>query len=95
MVMAAKRSWTAFLYAAFYWIGVVMIIACLAFILVGNTEAVYRFEHTRFPLSWALATVAILAFLAAEFCHAVDSIPSESEGDAELVPDWNVIEVRS
>ncbi len=93
--MVAKRSRTAFLYAVFYWIGIVMIIACLAVILVGNTEAVYRFEHTRFPLSWAFATVAILAFLAAEFCHAIDSMPGETEEDAELVPDWKVIEVRS
>jgi uncharacterized membrane protein YoaT (DUF817 family) len=81
-------------YTGFYWIGLAMILACLALILAGNTESLYRFEHTRFPLSWGFAVAAMLAFLAAELCHPVDSLASETEDeDAELVSNWDAVEV--
>jgi len=60
----AKRIWIA----AFYWMGMAMTLACFAFVAAGNTELFWRFEHTGFPLSWAFAGVAMLAFLAAELC---------------------------
>ena len=47
----------------FYWIGVVMAFACVALILAGNTEPVYRFEHAHFPLLWPFAGIAVLVFL--------------------------------
>jgi hypothetical protein len=53
----------------FYWIGVTMTLACFAFVMAGNTELLGRFEHRGFPLSWAFAGAAIIAFLAAEACH--------------------------
>jgi hypothetical protein len=71
-----------------------MAFACLALILAGNIEPVYRFEHTRFPLSWAFAAFALLAFLAAEFCHPADSFTSEVEEESsELAPEWEAVEV--
>ena len=70
-----KRIWIA----AFYWIGVVMTLACFAFVLAGNTDLVWRFEHTRFPLSWAFAGASILAFLGAEFCASAFPLPSKVE----------------
>ena len=77
----AKRIWIA----AFYWIGVATTMACFALVLAGNTELAWRFEHTRFPLSWAFAGGAVLAFLAAELCHPAFSLPAESENrNAEL-----------
>lgn len=70
-----KRNWTT----AFYWIGMVMTLGCFALILAGNTELVWRFEHGAFPLSWAFAGAAILAFLATEFCHVAPAVPIEAE----------------
>lgn len=75
-------------------LGLVMTLATLALILAGNTEFAYRFEHTRFPLSWGFAAVAILAFLAAEFCQPGYTQTREAEPeDAELIPEWEAVEV--
>src|SRR5579872_4071136 len=68
-VSADRRSWNT----AFYWTGIAMAVACVALILAGNTELAWRFEHASFPLSWAFAGVALLAFAVFEFC---DSTPS-------------------
>jgi hypothetical protein len=65
--------------AGFYWIGVVMTLACFAFVLAGNTDLVWRFEHKAFPLSWGFAGAAVLAFLGSEFCHSAFSLPNEAE----------------
>jgi len=43
------------LFPCFYWIGVTMAIACVALVIVDDTESVYRFEHAHFPLLWLLA----------------------------------------
>jgi hypothetical protein len=63
----ARRHWMN----VFYWIGATMTLACVAFVMAGNTELAWRFEHRGFPLSWAFGVAAILAFLAAEACHTV------------------------
>jgi hypothetical protein len=87
------RTRTAGLYAGFYWIGIIMTIACVAVVLAGNTDLIYPFEHSRFPTSWVFAGVAILSFLAAEFCHAVESLQGAAEEEGpELVPEWEAIE---
>ena len=84
-----ERNWAA----GFYCIGIVMTLACLAFILAGNTEYAYRFEHTRFPLSWGFAGTAVLAFLAAELCHPSDFLAPEPEtDDSDLVPELDTVE---
>ena len=74
---------------AFYWIGVAMTLACFALVLAGNTELVWRFEHAGFPLSWAFAGAAVLAFLAAESCNSAFSLPSKAEDrSAQLSPEF-------
>jgi hypothetical protein len=89
MMSTAKRNWAA----GFYWIGVAMSLACFALVLARNTELVWRFEHARFPLSWMVAGVAILAFLKAEFCHAASSLPDETEDrSSQLSPECEAIE---
>ena len=65
---------------AFYWAGVIMAFACVAVVLAGNTQAVYRFEHARFPLLWAFAGVTVIAFLAAELC-IVAAARNDKPGD--------------
>jgi len=86
---AAKRHSSA----GFYWIGVAMTLACFGLVLAGNTELIWPFEHTRFPLSWVFGATAILAFLAAEFCHIPVSVPSEEEEESpRLSPDWEAAE---
>jgi hypothetical protein len=84
----ARRIWPA----AFYWIGVTGTLVCFALVLSGNTESVWRFEHTGFPLSWAFAGAAALAFLAAEFCPSAGS-PREAEaGNSQLSPELEAVE---
>ena len=78
--------------AGFYWIGVAMTIACLALVLAGNTEFVWRFEHRAFPLSWAIAGIAMLAFLAAEFGHY---LPSKAKVRTSQSPEWGTAEPES
>jgi len=87
--MSAVRNWAM----SFYWIGVAMVLACLAFIVAGNTELVWRFEHTGFPLSWALAGAAVFAFLAFELCDDSSSVPREAEDrSSQLSPEWEAVE---
>jgi hypothetical protein len=89
-----KRNWTVGFYAGFFWLGIVMTLASLALILAGNTELLYRFEHTRFPLSWACAGLAVLAFCATELCHPAESRTSEAEDESlQLAPEWEAVEV--
>ena len=74
--------------ATCYWIGVAMIMTCLALILAGNTELAWRFEHQGFPLSWAFAGAGILAFLAAEFWQSAFPLPIEAEDPSgQLAPE--------
>jgi len=80
----------------FYWIGVAMTLACFAFVLAGNTDLVWRFEHTGFPLSWAFAGVAVLAFLGAEFSQPAFSRPSRAEiRSSQLSPEMAASESES
>jgi hypothetical protein len=91
-----KRDGTVGFYAGFFWLGIMMTLASLALILAGNTELLYRFEHTRFPLSWALAGIAVLAFCAAELCHPADALTGTSETEDESLqpaPEWEAVEV--
>ena len=89
MESTTQRSWTA----GFYWIGVASTLACVAFVLAGNTELVWRFEHTGLPLSWAFGGAAILAFLVDEFCDSTASLPSEAEDRrSQLSPEWEAVE---
>jgi hypothetical protein len=95
---AAKRNWTVGFYEGFYWIGVAATVACFALILAGNTELLWRFEHTRLPLSWVCAGAAVLAFLAAEFCHFAFSLPEgaeEEDKSSQLALEWEAVESRS
>jgi len=85
----AKQNWAT----AFYWIGVAMALACFAFAWAGNTDLAWRFEYSGFPLSWAFAGAAIVAFLAFEFC---DGRPSPAraaeERSPQLAPEWEAVE---
>ena len=90
MVSVSRRNWSA----ALYWIGVAMILASLVFIMAGNTEVLWRFEHTGLPLSWALAGAAVLAFVAFEFCDSDSSRPREAENrSSQLSPEWEAVEL--
>jgi len=70
-----------------------MALACLAFAWAGNTELLWRFEHTGFPLSWALAGGAVAAFLAFELCDVDSPRPSElADRSAQFAGDWEAVE---
>jgi len=93
MMSTTERDSTSAFFAGFYWIGVLMTLVCLAFILAGNTQMAYRFEHAGFPLSWALAGLAVLAFLAAEFFRPAELPPSDESQDesSEFDPEWDAV----
>ena len=75
--------------ACFYWCGMAATLACLTFILAGNTESFWRVEHKGFPLSWAFAAAAILAFLGAEVCEVAWPLPSRAAGpNPQLSTEW-------
>jgi hypothetical protein len=80
--MRTTRRTAAF--HAFYWAGVAMAFACIAVVLVGNTEPVYRFEHTRFSLLWAFAGVTVIAFLAAELCIVFAGNDKPVDGSSQV-----------
>lgn len=83
--MSVVRNWAM----GFYWIGVAMVLACLALIVAGNTEFLWRFEHTGFPLSWAVAGAAVFAFLAFEVCDYGSSLPRQAEKpSSQFSPEW-------
>lgn len=85
---AAQRSFNG--------IGVVLALACFATVVAGNTELVWRFEHSGFPLSWVLAGAAILAFLATEFCDSTASFPDEAEdAGSQFSSEWETVELQS
>ena len=82
--------------SSFYWIGVAMTLACFAFVLAGNTDLVWRFEHRGFPLSWAFAGAAVLAFLCAEFSQSAYSRPSgAADRSSQVSPELAAAESES
>jgi hypothetical protein len=87
-----RRNWID----AFYWIGVTMTLACVAFVLAGNTGLAGRFEHRGFPLSWALGVAAIIAFLAAEACHTASAGTTGTEDrTSPIASELEAVESRS
>lgn len=76
--MRTTRRTAAFY--AFYWAGVITALACVVVVLAGNTQAVYRFEHARFPLLWVFAGVTVIAFVAAELC-LLSAHRNDKQGD--------------
>jgi hypothetical protein len=89
---STSRNWTTGYYAGFFWMGVVMTIACIALVLAGNTEMVYRLERSRFPLSWAFGGFAMLQFVAAELCHHAH-MRGANDGKSSLTSNRNAYEI--
>jgi hypothetical protein len=91
-----RLSRAAGLYVRLFWVGATLAIACLALVCAGNTEPLYRFEHTRLPLSWIVGGIAMFAFLAAEFYHPADSVPNKTEDRlSQLALEWESFEALS
>jgi hypothetical protein len=86
------RTRTSGVYDAFYWIGVAMTLACFALVLAGNTEVLWRYEHTGLPLSWVGGVIAVLSFLAAEFCPLPSGAESEREEELALSAELEAVE---
>lgn len=63
--IAVQQTWST----AFYWIGAIMSVLCIALAWARNTEFLARFDRGDFPLAWAAGAIAILALLASEYCH--------------------------
>ena len=87
----ARRNWIG----GFYWIGVTMTLACVAFVMAGNTELAGRFEHRGFPLSWAFGVAAVLAFLAAEAFYTAPSDTAKTEDRISVASELEAVESRS
>jgi hypothetical protein len=88
MMSTIQRSWAT----GFYWAGVALAVAFLALVWAGNTELLWRFEHSGFPVSWVLAGGAVIAFLAFELCDTRVSLPCEAvERSTEFSADWEAV----
>jgi hypothetical protein len=73
--------------ACFFWIAAATTVACVAVILMGNTKLIWPFERKDFPLSWALAGLAALAFLATELSHSLHrGHEAEDQGSQSGLP---------
>jgi len=83
--VAVQKKW----FFAFYWIGVIMSILCFGLALARNTELISNLQPANFPLSWAAGVIAVIAFLASEFCHPAASAndPVEDRQQPES-PAW-------
>lgn len=77
---SAKRKWIA----GFYWIGVALAAACIVVVVVGHTERFSLLERLDFPLSWAFAGIAGIAFLAAELCHSIACRPRSEKRPSQI-----------
>ena len=77
---SARRKWIA----GFYWIGVALAVACFAVVVAGHTERFSLLERIDFPLSWAFAGMAGIAFLAAELCNSIASRPPAEKRTSEI-----------
>jgi len=77
---SARRKWIA----GFYWIGVALAVACVAVVVAGHMERFSALERIDFPLSWAFAGIAGVAFLAAELCHSIASRPRKKQPSSEI-----------
>jgi hypothetical protein len=87
-----KRGSIAGFYDALYWIAVLMTVACVALVLAGNTEVLWRFEHVGFPISWAFGAVAVLAFMAAEISSPPPDVSAETEEELSPLSEWEAVE---
>ena len=86
--MTSKHRWAKM----FYSLGVAMTFVCFALVLSGNTDLLWRFEHQGFPLSWAAAGLAILAFLGAELT-STGVPPAQAEVQiSDLAPELEAVE---
>jgi hypothetical protein len=70
--------------AVSYWIGIVMTLVCVALVLAGNTELLWRFEHRGFPLSWVFGCVAVVAFLVCEYGQSASPRPRAVATEDEM-----------
>ncbi len=75
---SARRKWGA----AFYWIGVAL--ACIAVVVAGHTKRFSLLDRFGFPLPWAFAGIAGVAFLVAELCHSIASRPRREKRASEI-----------
>ena len=89
---AFGRTRNTIVYDTLYCIGVVMTLACLAFVLAGNTGVLWQLEHARIPLSWVFGGIAVLSFLAAEICPLPSEASSEMEDEYLTSPEYEAIE---
>jgi hypothetical protein len=89
MSPTTERTWTN----CFNLIGLALTLALVGLVLAGNTQLVRPFEHTGFPLSWALGIAAIFAFLAAELSDSGSPASSEQvDRSSQLAPEWEAVE---
>ena len=94
------RSWPT-LSAGFHCAGMVMTLTSVTFILAGNTDLFYRFEHNPFPLSWAIAVLAILAFVVAELTSPTKVLECEAlardakDESSRFAPEWEAVDIQS
>ena len=81
-LQADQGKWTAF----FYWVGIVLALACMGLVLAKNTPFVIRWERAPIPLCWLAGIGSILSFILAEACDRANPGPEQERSpyDAAL-----------
>jgi hypothetical protein len=69
-----------------YWIGVIMAVASVFFVVAQNTTLVWSLDGASVPLSWVFGGLAIIAFMVYEHLDEGFEDPSESEVAPEELP---------
>jgi hypothetical protein len=85
-MMATTRRNSPLMGDAPYWIGVIMGVACVFFVVAQNTTLVWSLDRASVPLSWVFGGLAIFAFVVYEHLGEGFEDPSESEVAPEELP---------
>ena len=89
--MATTRRHSPLMQDATYWIGVIMAVACVFFVLAKNTTLVSPLDRASVPLSWVFGGLAIFAFVVYEHLDESFEVPSESRVAPEALPSTQAV----
>lgn len=84
--MSRDRSGLRITRDVFFWIGTIVVVACLSVVVAGHTVFGSGLEQMPIPLSWILAGAAMIAFSFAEYCNAAWVTRAEPAATIKPVP---------
>ena len=89
--MATTRRNSPLMQDATYWIGVMMAVACVFFVVAQNTTLAWSVDRASVPLSWVFGGLAIFAFVVYEHPDESFEDPSEDQVAPEEFPSTEAV----